>query len=91
METASQPRCMPLDAKKYASQFSLTNFVNAYCQVRDALKYQPDRILVIGVGVGLEPLLLREKFQREVSTLDIDADFGPDYVGSVHDMKMFSD
>jgi hypothetical protein len=82
---------MPLDAKEYAVNVSLTNFVNAYCQIRDALKYQPERILIVGVGVGLEPLLLRQKFHREVCTLDIDADFEPDYVGSVHDMRMFSD
>jgi hypothetical protein len=91
MKQRPQPQPMPVDAKDYSNNFSLTNFVNAYCQVHDALKYRPDRILIIGVGVGLEPLLLREKFHREVCTLDIDADFRPDYVGSVHDMKMFSD
>jgi hypothetical protein len=82
---------MPVDAKDYSSKFSLGSFVNAHCQVRDSLKYQPDRILVIGVGVGLEPVLLRHRFHCDVCTLDIDADFGPDYVGSVHSMKMFSD
>ena len=41
--------------------------------------------------MGLEPVLLRHRFHCDVCTLDIDADFGPDYVGSVHSMKMFSD
>jgi hypothetical protein len=82
---------MPVNAEEYASAFSLTNFVNAYCQIRDALKYRPQRILIIGVGVGLEPILFREKFGRDVHTLDIDARFGPDHVGSVHDMNMFED
>jgi predicted SAM-dependent methyltransferase len=82
---------MPVDAKEYAGKLSLTNFVNAHCQIRDTMRYQPERVLIVGIGVGLEPLILRHKLHRDVCTLDIDAGFNPDYVGSVHDMRMFSD
>ncbi len=87
----SVPQPMPHDAREYASRYSLTHFINAYYQVRDCLSYSPSRVLVVGVGVGLEPVLLRHKFGLEVVTIDIDPEFAPDYVGSVHDMNMFSD
>lgn len=90
MQAAPQPERMPLDVQKFASAYSQTNFLNAYYQIRDVLSYQPKRILIIGVGVGLEPIILRHKFKLDVSTLDIDNEFQPDYVGSVHQMDMFS-
>lgn len=91
MNKRPQPRPMPCDAKEYSRNTSLGSYVNAYYQVRDTLRYQPNQILVIGVGVGLEPALLRHRFHCDVCTLDIDAGFEPDHVGSVHDMKMFTD
>jgi hypothetical protein len=86
-----EPHPMPVEAEAYARSLSLTNFVNAYYQVRDVLEYKPRRVLIIGVGVGLEPMVLRDKFGIEVTTYDIDARFGPDVVGSVHDMGAFAD
>jgi hypothetical protein len=82
---------MPVDAEAYARTLSVSGFVNAYYQVRDVLSYRPRRVLIVGVGVGLEPLILREKFGLEVTTYDVDARFGPDVVGSVHDMRAFAD
>jgi hypothetical protein len=91
VEEALLPRCMPVDAKQYAGNFSQVNFLNAYYQIRDVLTYHPEKILIIGVGVGLEPLILRHKFRLDVCSLDIDCGFEPDCVGSVHNMKMFYD
>src|SRR5512138_2886992 len=93
METVGvpAPRPMPVDAEAYSRALSLSGFINAYYQLRDVLSYRPRRVLVVGVGVGLEPLLLREKFGVEVTTYDVDARFGPDVVGSVHDMHAFGD
>jgi hypothetical protein len=86
-----QPHRMPVSGKEYASKYSLTTFINAYYQVRDCMEYAPETVLIVGVGVGLEGTLLREKFARRVTTLDIDGDFGVDYTGSVHNMDMFAD
>jgi len=83
------PGRMPVDADKYRRSMSLTNFVNAYYQIRDAMKYEPQRVLVVGVGTGIEPLLLKHKCNVQVTTYDIDERFAPDHVGSVHAMSIF--
>lgn len=85
------PHPMPVDVEGYVRNLSVTTFVNAYYQLRDVASYHPHRVLLVGVGVGIEPMLLREKLGLEVTTLDIDARFGPDVVGSVHDMSAFAD
>ena len=84
------PRPMPESAATYAERVSLTNFINAYYQIRDCLAYAPATVLLVGVGAGIERSLLRDRFGLEVTTLDIDAGFQPDYVGSVHEMPMFA-
>lgn len=84
------PKPMPVSGREYAGQFSVTNFINLYYQVRDALCYSPRSVLVVGVGVGLEPALLRNRFGMDVTTYDIDPEFGVDQIGSVHEMPMFS-
>ncbi len=84
------PAPMPVDAEQYAKALSLTTFVNAYYQIRDTLRLSPRRVLVIGMGTGIEPLILRHKFGLDVTTFDIDDRFRPDVVGSVHDMAMFA-
>lgn len=86
-----QPHPMPVDAESYEKALSITTFINAYYQIRDILTYSPKKVLVIGVGVGLEPLILRSKFSIDVTTLDIDARFKPDDVGSVHDLRLYRD
>lgn len=87
----SEPAPMPHDAKDYATKYSLTHFINMYYQIRDCMSYNPSKTLLIGVGVGMEAIILREKFCVAVSTLDIDPGFRPDFVGSVHSMDMFDD
>ncbi len=91
MVLVKQPLPMPHDAKEYSRKYSLTNFINAYYQIRDCLNYAPSKVLLVGVGVGLETIILREKFGILVSTIDIDSGFSPDFIGSVHSMEMFSD
>jgi len=86
-----EPHPMPVGAEEYSRQFSMTNFINAYTQIRDCLSYSPKSVLVVGVGAAIEVILLRQKFGLEVTTLDIDPGFGTDHVGSVHDMSMFPD
>lgn len=89
---APSPHAMPVDdAADYQSKLSLVGFINAYYQLRDVATYKPKKVLVIGVGVGLEPLLMRQKLGLDVTTYDIDERFGPDVVGSVHDMRAFTD
>jgi hypothetical protein len=85
------PQPMPVRATEYANAFSLTTFINAYYQIRDCLAYRPKSVLIVGVGVGLEAIILREKFSVGVVTIDIDPNFGSDYSGSVHDMRQFGD
>lgn len=88
---ADKPQCMPEAADTYANRYSLTNFINAFYQIRDCMNYQPRNVLLIGVGVGVESILLKHKFNVNIATLDIDPGFNPDYVGSVHDLSQFQD
>jgi hypothetical protein len=82
---------MPVDTDAYRNNVGVHHYINAYCQIRDVLSYRPRKVLIVGPGVGLEPLILRGKYGIEVRTLDIDGEFQPDYVGSVHEMHMFGD
>lgn len=86
-----EPKPMPVSGNEYAEKFSVTNFINLYYQVRDALLCSPHTVLVVGVGAGLEPAMLRNRFGLDVTTYDIDPEFGVDQVGSVHEMPMFAD
>lgn len=69
----------------------LSNFVNCYCQYRDVTSL-PDarRVLLIGVGKGLEPAVLRFA-GYDVVTADLDAELRPDHVLSVDDLGAFAD
>jgi hypothetical protein len=82
---------MPIDTKSWGQQLSVSNFVNTYYQYRDIQTLPPTRrILIVGLGQGLDTGLLKWR-GYEVVTFDIDKTFGPDVVGSVHDLQMFSD
>lgn len=85
------PAPMPQGAREWSRKWSLVHFINAYNQIRDCLAYRPANVLIIGVGLGFEPMILKEKFGINTTTLDIDPGFAPDYVGSVHDMHSFTD
>jgi hypothetical protein len=80
---------MPGDSRAWGQELHLSNFVNAYYQLRDLRHCHGCRsILVVGPGQGLDTRVFRWR-GFAVATLDIDGDFGPDYLGSVHDMHMF--
>jgi hypothetical protein len=86
-----KPTTMPLDTAAWARQLNLSNFVNTYYQYRDLQRLANiRRILVVGPGQGLDTAVLRWR-GYEVVTFDIDTTFQPDVIGSVHDMKVFSD
>ena len=89
MIDTNKPKCMPHCADTYSNRYSLTNFINAYYQIKDCMSYQPDNVLLIGVGVGIESILLKYKFNINLYTLDIDPGFKPDFVGSVHELSQF--
>jgi hypothetical protein len=85
------PEVMPVDRDLWARQLSLSNFVNTYYQFRDVQTCgKAERILVIGVGQGLDTAVFRWRGYR-VTTFDIDETFKPDLIGSCHYMPMFSD
>jgi hypothetical protein len=82
---------MPLDRELWFKQLSLCNFVNAYYQYRDLQTCGDCKsVLIVGPGQGLEKVVLSWR-GYEITTLDIDSTFQPDYLGSVHDMSMFAD
>jgi SAM-dependent methyltransferase len=85
------PTVMPVDREEWSQQLNLSNFVNTYYQYRDLEGLGAGRkILIIGSGQGLDTVVLRWR-GYDVTRLDIDATFGPEVVGSVHDMSMFPD
>jgi hypothetical protein len=82
---------MPVDREEWMSQLNLSNFVNAYYQYRDLQALGKCRnVLIVGPGQGLGALVLKWR-GYDVTTLDIDETFHPDYTGSVHTMDMFKD
>lgn len=86
-----QPAVMPVNREEWFSQLNLSNFINSYYQYRDIQQIQNcHKILIVGPGQGLDTQVLTWRgFQ--VTTLDIDDTFKPDYVGSIHDMTLFAD
>ncbi len=85
------PAVMPVDREAWAKQLNLSNFVNCYHQYRDITELQRARnVLIVGPGQGLDTSVLRWR-GYDVTTLDIDETFHPDFVGSVHEMPQFRD
>lgn len=83
------PTSMPVDKKSWLSLLHISNFHNTYYQYRDIrLCTEGRKILLVGPGQGLEVAVLRSR-GYEVLTYDIDAEFKPDRVGSVHDLSEF--
>src|SRR5690606_38064831 len=63
----------------------------AYYAYRDISNLvQRGRVLIIGPGQGLDTAILKWR-DYEVTTLDIDSTFDPDFVASAHEMRMFGD
>ena len=85
------PAEMPVDRKAWLGQLNLSNFINTYYQYRDLQHCERcQKVLVVGPGQGLDSLVLKWR-GYEITTLDIDEFFNPDYIGSVHDLSMFED
>jgi hypothetical protein len=86
-----EPSRMPVDPVHWGSQLHLSNFINAYYQYRDLQGLGTVKsVLIVGPGQGLGANVLKWR-GYEVTTLDIDDAFRPDFTGSVHEMKMFGD
>jgi predicted SAM-dependent methyltransferase len=82
---------MPVDREAWARQIGLCNFVNAFYQLQDLAQFPgARRVLVIGPGQGLDPVVQRWR-GYDVTTFDVDSTFSPDVLGSVHNMNMFRD
>ena len=87
---APSPAPMPVNREEWSKQLNLSNFVNTYYQYRDLQSLENcRRILIVGPGQGLDTNVLKWR-GYEVVTFDIDDTFKPDYLGSVHDLNMFS-
>lgn len=66
------------------------SFVHIFYQLRDVFSFSSrKRILVIGPGLGFEVVILKH-LGFEVITLDINLEVKPDFIGSVDNMKCFS-
>jgi hypothetical protein len=84
------PTTMPVDRAEWGKQLNLSNFVNSYYQYRDLQLLEGcRRILIVGPGQGLDTAILKWH-GYDVQTYDIDETFSPDFVGSVHDLGIFS-
>lgn len=86
-----RPHVMPVDSADWKRRLSLSNFINAYYAYRDISNLsQGGRVLIIGPGQGLDTAILKWR-EYDVTTLDIDSTFDPDFVASAHEMGMFGD
>jgi SAM-dependent methyltransferase len=80
---------MPVDRERWKRELHLSNFVNAYYQLRDLESLAGcRRVLMVGPGQGLGVAVLKWR-GFDVTTLDVDDTFEPDVLGSVHEMDMF--
>ncbi len=87
-----QPAPMPVNKQEWLAQLHISNFHNAFYQYRDVKRCvgTGGKVLIVGPGQGLELAVLRSR-RYEVTTYDIDPEFGPDHVGSVDKMNCFAD
>lgn len=89
-DTIPEPSVMPVDRDKWGKELGLSNFINTYYQFRDIDSLGNfKKILIIGPGQGLDKCILQWR-GYDVTTLDIDPAFKPDFIGSIHDLSMFS-
>ena len=91
LDEVPSPRPMPVVSQVWAQRLDLSNFINAFYQYRDLQGIpQCKTVLIIGPGQGFATQVLKWR-GYEVTTLDIDPAFGPDEVGSAHDLRRFRD
>src|SRR5437773_2896392 len=85
------PAPMPVDRERWFGELDLSNFINSYYEFRDLQSCGNCKtLLIVGPGQGLGTLVLKWR-GYQVTTLDIDETFKPDFIGSVHDLSMFVD
>jgi len=83
------PTVMPLNREEWVKQIGLSNFINTYYQYKDVQTISGcSKILIVGSGQGLDKVVFEWR-GYDVTTIDIDSTFDPDYTGSVHDLNMF--
>jgi hypothetical protein len=83
------PTVMPLNREEWVKQIGLSNFINTYYQYKDVQTFNGcSKILIVGSGQGLDKVVFEWR-GYDVTTIDIDSTFDPDYTGSVHDLNMF--
>lgn len=99
--TGSLPNCESPDSRAEdwtaQAQVSAHHYQRAYIswdrwcqyhwQISQTLNAAPQNALVIGVGDGIVPHVLRH-YGVDIRTLDIAADLTPDFVSSVHQMPL---
>jgi len=82
-----------IQVKKEHYNFVQGSYLHLYNQVRDVFdvvnknKIINPKILIIGVGDDLLKIVLENKFQFTIKTIDIDPELEPDYVGSVDNLQ----
>jgi len=79
-----------VQAGSYRERIGLISFINANYQIRDCIRFSPEKVLIIGGGAGLETAILRS-WGIEVTVMDIDPDLSPDVIGSADDLSSFSE
>jgi hypothetical protein len=88
---APQPTVMPVDRREWRKELHFSNFVNTWAQYRDLQSLPAVKsVLIVGPGQGFEAAVLGWR-SYVITTFDIDPEFEPDVLGSVHDMSMFEE
>ena len=79
-----------------AEHYNFTNYLSRkkwnsiYYQIDEINKLNPDSILEIGVGTGILKLIMKNYFNFNYESIDIDEKLNPNHIGSVLELP-FSD
>ena len=82
-----------VQVEKRHYDFVQGSFINLYNQINDVVALVKKneiinpKILVIGVGDNLLKIILKNKFNLTVKTMDIDIELEPGYLGSITDIR----
>ncbi|MDH6459005.1 2-polyprenyl-3-methyl-5-hydroxy-6-metoxy-1,4-benzoquinol methylase [Fusobacterium sp. PH5-7] len=82
-----------VDKNYYLNFFQYVNkdtWNSYYQQIEEALKSKSSSVLIIGMGDGIVPKILRN-YIKEVKTFDIAEDLEPDYIGNILDINEIID
>lgn len=61
-------------------------WISYYHQIEEALKANPSNILLIGVGDGIVPGIIKHSSNVECKTFDFDAELNPTYCGDIRNI-----